>query len=468
MNCKEVSVLPSTSKPGRAKITFYKVPPLERPVPLAELPVSGLDLVSFGVDEYGDPAAVAYGLSVLAMGETGSGKSKCFWNQFADILRDGRPTEMYVVNPKNTELAVFKKKVGQRIGNIRVMGYVTTTAQTVELFKTFVAEMKERQQRLEEAGLRQLAIPTDDMPARFVVVDEMNELKDAYKATDSPMVTAISQGRTSLDWVIASVQIAKVAVLGEVRDQFPLRICFRTATPENTKAGLTIGEIDGPACSRIPRSTPGVGWYVREDGDLRKFRTAHVTDGQLDDLAEGKLPTGMLTAARVKYEGPPCFVYLAPERKSTKVGYVGVAGGNALERHPVARRRAQHRKYDLTWCAEHERVENFWTAHLDDTRMTVYKYPSRSAALVAEERLIKELRPKWNIVHNGANPLANVNLAKRAGVRFRARDAGGQYIELGREAWALHQVKAGYRHTGRVEQVQAKRERFYEAVTAGQ
>jgi hypothetical protein len=333
---------------------------------------------------------------------------------------------MYVVNPKNTELAVFKKKVGQRIGNIRVMGYVTTTAQTVELFKTFVAEMKQRQQRLEEAGLRQLTVPTEDMPARFVVVDEMNELKDAYKATDSPMVTAISQGRTSLDWVIASVQIAKVAVLGEVRDQFPLRICFRTATPENTKAGLTIGEVDGPACSRIPRSTPGVGWYVREDGDLRKFRTAHVTDGQLDDLAEGKLPTGMLTAAKVKYEGPPCFVYLAPERKSQKVGYVGIAGGNALERHPVARRRAQHRKYDLTWCAEHERVENFWTAHLDDTRMTVYKYPSRSAALIAEERLIKELRPKWNIVHKGAHGSRSAPVSSEALPRRSTDPAAGR------------------------------------------
>jgi hypothetical protein len=237
-------------------------------------------------------------------------------------------------------------------------------------------------------------------------------------------------------------------------------------TAENTKAVLNVTENEGVPCSRIPLNARGVGYYVTDTGIIRKFRTAKVTDRQRDELVAGKLPEGM--PVNVENIGPPCFVYLAPERKSQKVGYVGVAGGNALERHPVARRRAQHRKYDLTWCAEHERVENFWTAHLDDTRMTVYKYPSRSAALIAEERLIKELRPRWNIVHNGANPLSNVNLSKRAGVRFRARDAGGQYIELGREAWALHQVKAGYRHTGRVEQVQAKRERFYETVTAGQ
>jgi hypothetical protein len=336
------------------------------------------------------------------------------------------------------------------------------------MFARFVVEMKQRQDRMEAKGLREITEPTDDFPARVVWADELNELQKVYKTVDAPMVTAISQGRSTLDWVVGMIQVAKISVLGEVRDQFPIKVCMRTETKANASAALGLDPQDTPPCHLIPRSTPGVGYYVTVDGAVRKFRTAHVTNKQLDNLARGELPKGTIAHAPTKYEGPPCFVYLAPERKSQKVGYVGVAGGNALERHPVARRRAQHRKYDLTWCAEHERVENFWTAHLDDTRMTVYKYPSRSAALVAEERLIKELRPRWNIVHNGANPLSNLNLAKRAGVRFRARDAGGQYLELGREAWALHQVKAGYRHTGRVEQVQAKRERFYETVTAGQ
>jgi hypothetical protein len=464
MHCQEVSVQPST-KLGRAKITFYKSPPLQRSFTLADLPASGKHQVSFGIDESGAVAALRYGLSAIIAGATGSGKSVLFWNMFADILRDGQPTEILFVDPKRMELRRFKDLVGHKIGNVKIAGYCNSAADAGKMFDTFVTEMHDRQERLGVMGVTELTRPTEDFPIRIIVIDEMLDITPTFK-NGSALHIAISQGRSSLDSVIGIAQLAKINSLGDIRDLFPLRACLRTMTAENTKAVLNVTENEGVPCSRIPLNARGVGYYVTDTGIIRKFRTAKVTDRQRDELVAGKLPEGM--PVNVENIGPPCFVYLAPERKSQKVGYVGVAGGNALERHPVARRRAQHRKYDLTWCAEHERVENFWTAHLDDTRMTVYKYPSRSAALIAEERLIKELRPRWNIVHNGANPLSNVNLSKRAGVRFRARDAGGQYIELGREAWALHQVKAGYRHTGRVEQVQAKRERFYETVTAGQ
>ena len=399
-----------------------------------------------------------------------------------DWLRDGRPMRLTLIDPKGTELAVFKPLVGKKVGNILIEAYIRETepalmvAKVSEFYSRFVTEMKQRQDQMEAAGLRQITEPTDDFPARVVWNDELNELQKVYKTIDAPMVTAISQGRSTLDWVVGMVQVAKVSVLGEVRDQFPIKVCMRTETKQNASAALGLDPADTPPCHLIPRATPGVGYYVTEDGAVRKFRTAHVTDKQLDDLARGILPKGTIMHAPTKYEGMPCYVYDAPLKGTTRRGYVGVAGADGTK-HPVDTRRAQHRRYDRAWCAEHERVENWWNVHIDDRRMNVYKYPSRAAALIAEEGLIRNPdamqtdspvkftgRPVWNITHNRDNPLANVNLAKRAGIKTRAIDAGHEYVELGREKWALHKVLAGFRKQERVERIAEKSDRFVERV----
>jgi hypothetical protein len=476
MNCREVSVREDLTKPGRAWLTFWKVSPLDRPISLDALPVSGPERVSFGIDQDGEPAAIDYGLSVLIVGETKSGKSKCAWDMFADILRDGKPTEVTILDPKGTELAVFKPLVGKKVGNILIKDYKRSADDAVNVFATFVAEMKARQDRL--AGVvRQVIEPTEDMPARYVWVDEMNELQKAFAKVDSPMVTAISQGRSSLDWVVASVQVAKVSVLGEVRDQFPTNVCFRTKTKANTIAALATDADSTPPCHLIPRSTPGVGYYVDVDGETRKFRTAHVTDKQLDDLAHGKLPEGMVMRAEEKYQGPPCFVYDAPLKGSNRRGYVGIAGADGTQ-HPVATRRKKHRKYDRVWCAEHDQVENWWVKHIDDRRMNVTKCPSRAAARMLEERLIRDPRsvpegakftgrPVWNVQHNTDNPDSNIAMTRRAGMQTRARDAMREWTQFTRESWALHQVKAGWRKNERVEKVRARRDQFEQRVLEG-
>lgn len=466
MKCVEVSVLP-TAKPGTAWITFYNSRPLERAIRLAELPLSGPDLITFGVEESGAAAAVKYGLSTLIIGETGSGKSKAAWNIFADILRDGRPTELYVVNPKNTELSVFKHRVGQRIGNIRIMGYIgneldkplsQVEQDTVALCTRFVSEMKARQVRLEDMKQRELTDPTDDFPARYIWVDEMSEIPGAYKSANAPMITAISQGRISLDWVVASDQVAKIENLGAVRDRFPLRIGMRMATPENTKAALTIGEDRGVYCSRIPRDMPGVGYYVREGGEIRRFRTANVTNAELDDLANGILPDGMLTQADMN--GERTFTYVIPDKCAPRTCYVGLSDD-------PPRRFAQHRRNDMGWCSDHERVENWWLIHADVANAKIEPHPSRPAARAAEARLIKDLRPYFNIVHNSDDPLANVNLANRAGAGRRLRDAAGEWREVARDVEAVLWADRRFRKQERVAAEVDKRDRFVAAVTQG-
>ena len=321
MGCTEVTIRPG-KKIGTAWITFCKSSPLARPFGIAELPPSGPTLISAGITDTGAVAAMEYGLSVLAGGATGSGKSSWLWSVFADLRRDNIPVELFIVDPKRVELARFAKKVGESIGNIRIAGYVTTEADAKTMFAGFVEGMHERQDRLAESGLRKIDTPTGDFPARIIVIDEMMDIVGAFSGKSSPLGIAISQGRATKDWVIGLTQQAKLSTLGaDLRDLFPLRRGFRTATPENTKAIMTLGETDGVACSRIPRSLPGVGYAVDEDGSVVKFRTAYVSDEDADRLAEGLLPQGMLTANDMR--GVQTWVYVA--WLGTRCQYVGVA-----------------------------------------------------------------------------------------------------------------------------------------------
>lgn len=460
MKCAEVSIREDGH--GSAWLTFHKVAPSSRSLSLAELPVPRPGFISFGREDDGDAAEVEHGLSVLSIGETGSGKSKAMWNMFASMLRSGVPTEIDLFDPKGTELQVFKNLVGKKVGNILIRSYSRNLRQAEAVMVRFVAEMDDRADRLDE---RQLVEATEDMPARYIWADELNELNQLYAKPDSLMVTMVTKGRSSKEALMGSVQVGKVANLGHIRDVIPLNICMRTKTKLNTQAALATEADNTPPCHLIPRNTPGVGWYIKDGGEQRKFRTAHVTDKQLDDLAAGKLPKGTIMHAPVKYAGPPGFTYVGYDKQG-RCMYVGKAAGFTQGlRTPVDRRRAQHRKYDRTWCVEHERVENWWRVHVVDTRLKVDPWPSEAAALVAEERLIKQLRPKFNIIHNGANPDSNANLAKRAGFRMRARDAGREWREFAREVRSLHQVKAGWRKQDRVAHQVEKRDRFVETVT---
>lgn len=464
MQCQEVSVQP-TSKHGQAWVTFYKTPPFSRSFTLSDLPQSGKGQISFGIEESSVVAAVRYGLSILVAGATGAGKSILFKNMMADILRDGQPTEMYFVDPKKAEFRQFKDKVGQRIRNVKIAGYCTTGAEAVAMFQAFTDEMHERQERMAQMGLTEITNPTEDFPVRIIVIDELLDVIPSFPKTGSPMRIAISQGRATLDSVVGMVQMAKIATLGDDRDLFPLRACMRTMTAENTKAVLGISEGDGAPCSRIPLSMPGVGYYITEQGVVRKFRTAKVTDNQWSGLIDGQLPEGM--PVNVEHSGPPGYTYIGYDRNG-KCMYVGKAAGWTVGlRTPVERRRGQHRRYDRTWCAEHEQVENWWTKHVVDSRLVVQKYPSEAAALIAEERLIKELKPRFNIKHNGGNPLSNLNMTKRAGMKRRLADAAREYVELGREVQAVREVKAGFAKQERVQRHVEKHERFVETVTAG-
>ena len=41
----------------------------------------------------------------------------------------------------------------------------------------------------------------------------------------------------------------------------------------------------GAACHKIPRSTPGIGYVLAENGDVTRVRVAHVSDDMIRALA---------------------------------------------------------------------------------------------------------------------------------------------------------------------------------------
>ena len=102
--------------------------------------------------------------------------------------------------------------------------------------------------------------------------------------------------------------------------------------------------------------------------------------------------------------------------------------------------------------------------------MEKHVFPSRPAALAAEERMIKTLKPFWNIVHNKDNPLSNMALAgkdQRSDRMRRALDAGREYVELAKDERAIRQVVGEYKHQDRVAGEMAKKELFMANVGAG-
>ena len=383
-----------------------------------------------------------------------------------------------MIDPKGQELAVFKPLVGKKVGNILIDGLHARHAavedgHSVDAFREVRYRDEGTAGRLSTfAGLRQILKPTEALPARVVWTDEMNELQKAYEKIDAPMVTAISQGRSTLDWVIGTVQVAKVSNLGEAPRPVPRsRSACGLATQENTKAAMGTDPADTPPCHVIPRSTPGrrlLSSPTTAAAEVpHRARHRQATRRPGDD---GHAARRDDHAAPSKHAGPPCFVYVVPHKKSRlwsrRCGYVGIAEGWPEDK-PVKRRYKQHRRDDVRWCAEHERAEYYWRIHLDHRNMQVKKFPSRAAAKIEEARLIKELRPVWNIHHNGGNPDSNENLAKRAGAGRRLRDAVGEYLELGRDVRAVRYAKAQITHAERVQHQVEKRDQFVSAVTGG-
>ena len=435
MKCEEISISPSGK--GAGWLTFWDKSPLEATRSILDLPPSGKASISFGWQNDGKVAQVPYGFNILVGAASGAGKSKFTWNLWFDLVRDETPTDVWIVDPKRTELRWFQRWVGKSFGhgNIRIRGYFTTLEEATEHFKAMRAELHERQEILAEKeamDLNDIGGPNPDFPGVLTIIDEGLDVAPLFQAgmAKTDMGVYMSQGRSTADFVWMSVQVATVQEIGGIRKAFQLRASMRQTSAEDTKAVLGIGENEGVPCSQIPFGMRGVGYYVTEEGERMKFRTADVGKQHVRHLmTTGELPENMMTrdlARELRNGLRPHYGYRA-FGVTPKGRAIHIYSGETNKRD---RRYGEHRRDDVWkgWCPFPgcSNVDcRWWATHVRWTESGVF--PGEPTALAWESKEIHALQPMFNIAGAGNNRATHLTRLTYRGPKF---DRDGEITPL--------------------------------------
>jgi S-DNA-T family DNA segregation ATPase FtsK/SpoIIIE len=270
-------------RPGYLRLVVGRRDPLAQVVAALPVPAAvDLGAVPIGRREDGRPWLVPLrGSHTLVAGATGAGKGSVLWSMIRALgpgIRDGL-VKAWVLDPKGgMELAPGAALFDR-------FAYDTPAAMAAVL-EDAVAVMQARAARLR--GHTRLHEPSTDEPLIVVLVDELASLTAYADPPDrrrigSALSLLLSQGRAVGVVVVAALQDPRKDVL-PFRDLFPTRIALALVEAEQTDLVLGRGaRIRGADCSRIPLTTPGVG-FVWCDGEPEpsRVRAGWVSD---DDIA---------------------------------------------------------------------------------------------------------------------------------------------------------------------------------------
>jgi S-DNA-T family DNA segregation ATPase FtsK/SpoIIIE len=201
-------------------------------------------------------------------------------------VRDGL-VKLWVLDPKGgMELAAGRPLFDR-------FAYATAEA-LADMLEAAVKVMQERAARL--MGHTRLHTPSTDEPLIVVVVDELASLTAYAERDDKRRISAalsllLSQGRAVGVVVVAALQDPRKEVL-PFRDLFPTRIALALVEAEQTDLVLGRGaRVRGADCSRIPLTTPGIGW-VWCDGEAEPawVRAGWVSDDDIAAMVEAFTP----------------------------------------------------------------------------------------------------------------------------------------------------------------------------------
>jgi len=290
-------------RPGRIWLEFTHRDPVRDTIAALE-PDEQPDLASLpiGYRADGQPWRLRLvGTHLLIAGATGAGKGSVLWSlvrALGPAIRAGS-VQLWAVDPKGgMELAP-----GADLFTRFAYG---DHEQMIDLLEDAVALMRDRSERLRQAGER-VHTPRVGDPLVVVVVDEMAALT-AYvadralrKRAEAALQLLLSQGRAPGVLVVAALQDPGKDVL-PFRDQFPARIGLRLL--EDTQVDMVLGRsarLHGAECDRIPASLPGVG-YVVLDGvrEPVRVRAGYVSDADLAQMVTDYAPARALRLVEPK------------------------------------------------------------------------------------------------------------------------------------------------------------------------
>lgn len=382
--------------PAEAKLHMIWGDPTARLLTPGQIPQEQASVmqVAFGLDPDGHPVYASLTTSLLIVGESESGKSNGLWSILNGLNTKGIPYRLRVIDPAGgTEFNKLQDSWLTREYTDNVRKVDATVANTKKHLYERLAEMGKRGERSH--------LPSVDEPLEILIIDELLMLK--HHDSDSDLAEIISVGRKANFIVVALSQLSQVDALGRVRDLFPQRICLATKSDDMTNSVLgPNAERDGARCSRIPKSTPGVGYYYsNEQKRFQRFRFPLITDEQTTIIADGgnvtpqkTAPTMRLTKKipshnvrrmmkNVSLDNRKTALYKLFDASDTLL-YVGI-GHNPNTR-----------------LADHARTKVWWS-EVDQSRTYITWYPKRKFAREQELHSIRTEHPRYNVESVVAN-----------------------------------------------------------------
>jgi len=384
-----VDVEPVT--PGLARIAISWGDTTALPVRLKDLQNVPAGAVPFGRTQDYKTAYVTWYTSVLAIGEAGSGKSTFAWAYAAGLLRQQVPFRAYVIDPAGgVEMAAMEDAVWCKY-------YCAKVSEVTKLVKQFRDAMHARLHAMKQRGVR-THTPTEAEPLMVLFIDELLLLAMMlHEGAESPLGEVLTIGRKARYIVVGLSQLSQVDALGRARDLFPQRICFATRSREMTEAALgPSAETSGAACTRIPKTTPGVAylWVETDSRAYTRVRSAFVDDDEIQSIVRGVFPVAAgeeQKKRKVDNCNRRCAVYHFYDMTGAPIYY-----GKAFN---PAQREKEHRK------------ESEWYRHVDHTRTIIHWYGNEEEALKNESIDIARDRPRYNIVGQPLNGAGGTDAA---------------------------------------------------------
>lgn len=370
--------------PGLARMTIQWDQGRFHNNPLAaQLEDGGYDLTSLALDldqaKLGR-ALVSISRSIMIGGESGSGKSNFIWFLLSQLNEWEIPYRLRVIDPAggvemtDLEDGRYTVQYTDRAGDIEPM-----IGKFHEGLNNRLFSMKQRRIRLHQ--------PTPQEPMEILVIDELLLCKDQLKqGALSPLGECLTVGRKAAYVVWACTQLGQKEVVGQMRDLFPQRICFRTQSDESTDAILgSRATLDGAQCDRI--TDPGRGYVFTEAaGTFEKFTSPFIVETR--SIAEG----GVAVPAWVpknrrrtrEHEGTTFLykLYDDPNPLNTRPAYIGISN------NPKRR------------LGEHSKDPSGFYQTMVLSRTEIQKYPTRAQAEAMETSLIAFYQPMWNVQGN--------------------------------------------------------------------
>ncbi len=298
--------------------------------------------LAMGKDVYGKPAItdLASLPHLLVAGTTGSGKSVYLNSILVSLLVKKSPSQMklILIDPKRVELAMFSK-----LPHL-LMPTVTDHKKASVAFLWAIEEMERRYQILLEASVKNIAsfnekweekkndpefvyslkkyYPEDKtdfhLPYIVIVIDEFANLmsSNSGKEIEQSISTLAAKARASGIHVILATQRPSVDVVsGIVKTNFPTRIAFRVASPQDSKTILNLGGAE----KLLGRGD----MLFLKDADMLRMHSAYIVDEEIEAT------TSELSKLEIEYDAG-ALEMLEREAQESNRG-AGLAGGNPAE-----------------------------------------------------------------------------------------------------------------------------------------